>query len=665
MSTNHQSLVMEADRWTQVERLFGSAREVPPDERVEWLQEHCDEPAMREEVVSLLSAREQAPEFFEAAAREVVSPMLDEFGDGGESLDGTLDLAGQTIGGYRLVEEIGIGGMSVVYRAERVEADFEQTVAVKLLQRCLHVTDAADRFRAERQMLASIDHPSIAQLIDGGVTEGGRPYLVMEYVDGVPITTYAEEKGLDLPARLDLLGQVLDAVEAAHRQLVVHRDLKPSNVLVTETDDGPRVRLLDFGIAKLLDDSMPVTRPQTRTGQQLMTPAYAAPEQVAGDEITTATDVYQVGVLAYELLAATRPFDLTGKSLTEVERILLEDEPEKPSERAETKDAQLRGDLDTIVLKTLRKEPERRYRSVEALAADLERYQQGEPVEARPATLGYRAKKFVQRNRTVVGAAVLIFLLAIVYAVTVTMQANRLAEQRDRAQREAETTEEVKAYLVDLFRTGNPMESSAEDLSAETLLRRGIERADQLDDRPLVQAELLSSLGNAAGGFGQWNRANSLLRRSLALRRKHLDAPHPDLAATLYRIGDLLRKETDYGRALTFYDKALAMSRQLEDTTHRYEVLTGFAKSLAETGARDSAATLFERGMEIRRRTSEADSSANPSVKTRYARFLQDAGRYEEAKRTYKTALQSIKADTNAYPVGRRAVGPIATLLIS
>jgi serine/threonine-protein kinase len=469
---------MSSSRWDRIAQLYEEARALPAEERAAFLDAQGDEPKTREEVVSLLDAREQAGGFFDALAEEALPALQSDAEEADEAPSmAALDLEGRRLGPYRLDEEIGTGGMGVVYRAVRVAGDFEQTVAVKLLRPLLPAADAADRFRAERQVLARLDHPNIARLIDGGVTERGRPYLVMEHVDGVPLTAYAERHDLNLEARLDLLQQVLGAVRAAHRQLVVHRDLKPSNVLVTEVDGAPRVKLLDFGIAKLLDDALPVARLQTRTGQRLMTPAYAAPEQVSGDEITTATDVYQLGVLAYELLAGTRPFDLAEKSLTEVERILLDEEPAPPSDVAGTGAGDLRGDLDTIVLTALRKEPDRRYGSVEALAADLERYRAGEPVEARPATLGYRAKKFVSRNRTAVGAGVLVLLLGVAYAVTVTVQANRLAAQRDRAQREAETTKEVKSYLVGLFRAGNPMASGEEEPSAEDLLQRGIEQA--------------------------------------------------------------------------------------------------------------------------------------------------------------------------------------------
>lgn len=647
---------MDANRWTLIKELYERALDLSPDERSTFLHNRCEDVGVREEVASLLAAREEAPGFFDAAAREVVDPALDAIGNGGTKSGEAPDLAGQTVEGYRLTEEIGVGGMSVVYRAERIEADFEQTVAVKFLQRRLHATEAASRFRAERQVLARLDHPNIARLIDGGVADGGRPYLVMEHVEGMPITEYAEAHDLDLDERLDLLRQVFDVVEAAHRQLVVHRDVKPSNVLVAETEDGPLVKLLDFGIAKLLDDSMSVTRVQTRTGQQLMTPAYAAPEQVSGDEVTTATDVYQLGVLAYELLSGARPFDLTDKSLTEIERILLEETPKKPSERGGAEAVQLRGDLDTIVLNALRKEAERRYSSVEALASDLKRYRRGEPIDARPATFGYRAKKFVHRNRTTVAAGVVILLLGVAYAVTVTIQADRLAEQRDRAQREAETTETVTTYLVNLFQAGNPVASSANDLSAEDLVERGVDRAEQLSNRPRVQGEMLSALGQAAKGLGQWNRADSLLQRSLTLRREHRETPHADLVASLFQLGSLHREETDYGRALRFYEDALALSRQLGEKQYRLDLLAGLAESLAETGSPDSAVVLKRREIERRLRGGGEDDPGVVIARMELARILQADGRHAEAKILFNKGLKQIRTDTSAYSLTRRAV---------
>jgi len=303
-----------------------------------------------------------------------------------------------------------------------------------------------------------------------------------------------------------------------------------------------------------------------------MTPAYAAPEQVKGDEIGAATDVYQLGVLIYEVLTGTRPFDLEDKSFTEVERILMEEAPPAPSEQrlndTEVEAGELRGDLDTIVLKALRKEPERRYRSVEALGADLRRYRGREPIEARPATFAYRTRKFVNRNQVTVGAGLMIALLVMTYAATVTVQADRLAEQRDRARTEAETARQVSGVLVDLFRNANPYENT-DTLTARSLLRRGERRMSRLQDRPAVQAKLLGAMGRAYRGLGNYGRADSLLQRALSLRSRLYEAPHPELAKSLYHLGRIQHEQRRYALAESLHTEALAMRRRMYDAPHR------------------------------------------------------------------------------------------------
>jgi serine/threonine-protein kinase len=641
----------------QVSTLYEKARAVPAAEQAWVLEAHCDDPAVREEVASLLDARAEAPAFFETLANKAVAPILDELSAERREADAAPDLTGQQVGPYRLVEEIGVGGMGIVYRARRADGRFEQTVAVKLLRRRLHPEEATARFQTERQVLASLDHPHIADLIDGGVVggsaeEGGRPYLVMEHVDGTPITDYADQNDLDLDARLDLLGQVFDAVAAAHRQLVVHRDLKPSNVLVMETDEGrPQVKLLDFGIAKLLGESLPVTRPQTRTGMHLMTPAYAAPEQVSGSEVTTSTDVYQLGVLTYELLAGTRPFDLSGASASEAERIVLEEDPPVPSERSAERavwqDAgggiaasALRGDVDTIVLKALRKEPEQRYPSVEEMATDVERFRAGKPIAARRATLGYRAWKFVRRNRTVVGAGLLVVLLGIAYAVTVTVQAHRLTEQRNRARTEAQTAEQVSSYLVDLFRSSDPYEAP-DTVTARTLLRRGARRVARLQGQPAVQAQMLEAMGRAHRGRANYATADSLLRRARTLQARLYDRPDPELATTVQHLGAVQISRGRYAAAESLSRNALEMRRQLHEPPHPRiaESLHYLALAKGEQGAPARADSLYRMALAMRRATTEEPGLKVASTLNNLGVSLMSQGKYAAADSLYRQAL--------------------------
>jgi serine/threonine-protein kinase len=641
---------MDADRWSRARRLLNDLLDADPDDPSAWLETRCgDEPALRAEVESLFRAYEEGVLSGDDAAGDW---MAEENGLGRPG--DAPPAQGQQVGAYRLVEEVGVGGMSVVYRAERADAAYERDVAVKLLQRRLHSGDAEQRVRAERQVLASLDHPGIAELLDGGVTEGGRPYLVMELVDGTPITDYAEQKDLGLDARLDLLEQVLEAVEAAHRQLVVHRDLKPSNVLVTETDDGtPQVKLLDFGIAKLLDDSMPVTRPQTETGHHLMTPAYAAPEQVAGGEIATTTDVYQLGVLAYELLAGQRPFDLSGVSMTEVERIIREEEPAPPSDTATTADDPrrwadaLRGDLDVIVQTALRKEPGRRYRSVEALRADLQRWRRGEPIEARPATLGYRARKFVGRNRGGVGVAAAFLLLVVGAGTLLVQQRNRAQRNAERARQEAETAEQVSGFLVDLMRSSDPYgptRRSDSTLRVKTVLDRGERRIDDLSDQPSVQAELRHVIGTTYERLGLFDDARRLLASAAEQRRRIHDGPDSTLAASLQLLGEVNQEMGNVETADSLFREALAMRRTVLGPDH-----PSVAISLSSLGSMlwynkgnyAAADSFLHEALRIRK---AAFDSARQSLGTSYnnlANLYHRRGQYDQAAHYYRQAIDT------------------------
>lgn len=632
---------MTSDSWTRAKRLLSALLEADPEDPEAWLKAHTDDPELRSEVRSLFSARTDG--FLEESALsdwlgdvsvETISPLPSPPPD-----------KGKTIGDYRLIEEIGLGGMSVVYRAERIGADFEQTVAVKLLQRRLHTDDADQRFRAERQLLARLDHPHIAALVDGGVTEGGRPYLVMEFVDGTPITTYAHENELDLPARLDLLSQVLDAVQAAHRQLVVHRDLKPSNVMVTELDGRPHVKLLDFGIAKLLDESAPVTRPLTRTGHALLTPSYAAPEQIVGDDITTATDVYQVAVLAYELMTGHRPLEVADERPSAVERILTEEDPVPPSERTEgslLSPESIRGDLDRIILKALRKDPERRYRSMEALIADLDRYRSGQPITARPATLSYRAKKFLDRNRTGVGVAAFLTLLVAGFIGVLVWQQQKTAQQRDRARREAKTAEQVSTYLTTLFERADPHLSQGDTVTARELLREGMNRIDNLDGQPLVQAELLYVLGRTRRRIGLYDSTRALLHRALEIRRQELGQQHPKTAELLKELALWTRDaEGDYAEAESLFTKEISIRRATQGPRHESvaEALKNLVYLQRHQEKLEEARASIQKALSIQRAKHGNEHMSVAESLYNLAAILLDENRYEKAEQIQRKSL--------------------------
>ncbi|MEL6443338.1 MAG: serine/threonine-protein kinase [Bacteroidota bacterium] len=525
-------------RWHQIEAVFEQALERPSDEREAYLDTACEEDAaLRQEVESLLAAHDKATGYFGRLADEVVQPAFQEAGG--------LP-AGTFVGPYEIVQLVGRGGMGEVYEARRGDGTYEQTVALKLVPRSGSAA-VLRRFEAERQILAGLDHPHIARLLDGGLSGEGRPYFAMEFVRGLPITTYCDRHRLGIDARLRLFRTVCDAVQHAHRRLVVHRDLKPSNILVAETEAGePIVKLLDFGIAKLLDVGPDVSVLETQTGLRLMTPEYAAPEQVRGDAITTAADVYALGVLLYELLTGHRPYRLAERLPHEIERVILEDDPVRPStaitevetrptragtetrspatvsEARSTEAGRLRrrlvGDLDRICLMALRKEPDRRYGSATDLAEDVRRHLDGLPVAAQPDTLGYRARKFVRRNRVGVGALAAVVLALLVGLGAALWQARIAAAERDRAQLEAETSQQVTDFFVRLLEAEDPRSAQGDTVTVRQVLDAGVERiATDLADQPGVQARLYLTTGEVYRSLGDMDRARDLLERGLSL----------------------------------------------------------------------------------------------------------------------------------------------------
>ena len=478
---------MTPERWQQVRGIYEQAAALGVRDRVQFLEDACASDAeLRREVESLLGYESRAGSLF------LKIPAADLLGGAAAEVPMPSRL-GRRIGVYQILEEIGQGGMGEVYRAARVDGQYEKQVAIKLVRSGYDSSLILERFRYERQILASLDHPNIARLLDGGTSEEGIPYLVMELIEGLPIDEYCDEHDVGMADRLRLFLPVCSAVQYAHQRLVVHRDLKPSNILVT-AEGVPK--LLDFGIAKILD---PSAGPET-TLLRPMTPEYASPEQIRGEPITTVSDVYSLGVVLYRLLVGRSPYPVDGRNPSELARAISEVEPQRPSmatsmpalrksQKARNPRAShdpearlrrlLKGDLDNIVLKALRKEPARRYPSVDKLEEDIRRYQQGLPVLAAPDSLLYRARKFVHRNRVGVTAAALV-LLAIVSAAVVSVRQARIAEQqRQRAEKRFEDVRKLANSLI--FEIHDSIETlPGATPSRRLLLNRAVEYLDHL-----------------------------------------------------------------------------------------------------------------------------------------------------------------------------------------
>ncbi len=562
--------VPDTARYARVKALFLDALDQPSTARATWLAAACDDPALRDEVATLLAAHDDA----EGSGR-LDRPLFDR--PTADPADARDYWAGRMVGPWRLAERLGAGGMGTVYRAERADGTYERTVAVKLLRPGNDIEALAGRLRAERRLLARLEHPLIARLYDGGVTEDGLPYLAMELVHGEPVTAYAEARGLGVEARLRLFRQVCEAVAYAHRALVVHRDLKPSNVLVTEEDGRPNVKLLDFGIAKLLDARGEDTSRDFTPTTAALTPAYAAPEQVRGRPATTATDVYSLGVLLYELLVGQRPYDLAGQSPAEVERLVCEAEPERPSVAAAS--PRLRGDLDTIVMKALAKEPDRRYPTADALSEDLRRYLDGLPVRARPATAGYRMGKFVRRHRVSVAAAGTVLLALVGGLGTALWQAHEAHEAAALAGRRFDTAREAaRALIFDVHDAVETLPGSTP--VREVIVSRALDYLDRLtleagDDATLRLdlAQAYLRVGNVQGNpnnsnLGRLQDALTSYRRGLALLPARTPVDSLGLAVThlravlLEKLGDVYAHLGRPDSALAHFDRARALFRQ-------------------------------------------------------------------------------------------------------
>ena len=670
------------DDLREIEEIYHEALAQPVEVRAAWLRERCAQhPEVLRRVAVLLRYGED-DESWHSLAWAVRHELAGALGDTAPDL-----AEGVRIGPYRTIEELGRGGMGRVFLAER--EDVGKRVAIKVVHGALASPDRLRRFRTEQRVLAGLEHAGIVPLIDVGVTDEGLPFFVMERVDGLPITQWIERTDASLEERLALLLEVCDAVQYAHRNLVVHRDIKPSNVLVT-TDGRPK--LLDFGVAKLMDEHKSETATETR----VFTLAYAAPEQLTGAPVTTTTDVYQLGALLYEMLAGTPPFDVSALAPADAFRIITTTEPRPPSRvpadgsingpaprsasPPERVKRRARGDVDRIVLKCLAKEPAHRYASVEALAGDIRRFLDGHPIVAQPAGALYRARKFVRRHRVLSAAC----LVGVLYAGTVTVQNRAITRASTRAEREAATARRVSDFLVSLFSRADPREAAADTLSPLQLVETAAEQvredlaldpeirasmqealgrvylelgrytsADSLlteavdvrrtigGDHDLETARALNYLGEVAWAKGEMDRADSLNERVLAVRAQALGTQHEDYFQTLQNQGTVRYAQGRYTEAEQILTEAAAIARAIHDGPHEdlSMVLNNLANAIAASGRHEEAGQVMREALEVDRALYGGD---HPDIALRLdnlAFMAHESEDYEEALRLGREAL--------------------------
>lgn len=660
---------MTPERWRELQRILDAVLDLPVAERAAFMQQQCPDPESRRELQRLVDAAESVLTAFDRP------PVL---------LTTEKPADPNKLGSYRLMDRLGRGGMGTVFVARRDDDVHHRSVAVKLMQVGLESDEMLRRFRREREILAGLQHPNIASLLDGGTAEDGRPYLVMELVEGgVPVDQYCAEQALDIPQRLRIFQKICGAVHFAHQQLIVHRDLKPGNILVTPQGEP---KLLDFGIAKLLStEDFPLTVVTTMPGRSPMTPSWASPEQMRGERISTASDTYSLGILLYRLLCGHHPYSLDGCSYAEAIRIVCEEEAPPPSTRLlelteplaghRQLARQLSGDLDDIVLKALRKDARQRYSSAEQLAEDIERHLTGLPVEARKGTFTYRAGKFIRRHRVGVASAATAFVLLLVFIGALLVQQRQVIAQRDRY-------ELIAQFLIELFENPNPKQSRDPNLSARDLLERGARNLEeQLSGQPDIQADMHSVIGRSYHGMGRHRESEEQLLKSLELRRAFYPADHPLIAESLqrlaqvtsdngdyvvaeaycrealairqqtytpphaeitdsrYRLAWILERRGDYDAAAASYQEALDAARQLEEPELLASILTSFGILRRLTAELEGSEELLDEALALRRDLFGEHHALTLDTQNSLALLYESQGRFEEAEEAFRQGL--------------------------
>ncbi len=648
---NSKTIEFDTGRWSRVEELFSQAFDLPGARRAAFLQAECgDDSELLEYLLALLGAESG----IDATIEGTIAAAIDAtFGE-----RPTDELEGEMIGPYRVERLLGSGGMGMVYLARRADEQFDQQVAIKLGRHRLVDPQTELRLKNERQILADLDHPNIAKLFDGGTTPEGVPYLVMEYIDGIRLDEYCDRHRLSISERLRLFQTICAAVHYAHQNLIVHRDIKPSNILVT--DDGVP-KLLDFGIAKLVDTQGTATDGLTREGAVVLTPENAAPEQILGKGVTTATDTYGLGLLLYYILSGVRPLNLTDTAPHEFARLVCSENPAKPSAKlseaggtpseiesiAEARNTtfdrlqrSLRGDVDTIVLKAIRKEPERRYRSVSALADDIGLYLRSMPIAARSDSWRYRTGKFVRRHYASVAASAAALVVLIGFSVVVSMQNQRIIEERD-------TARAASAYLEAIFMTPDPAQARGANVTAKEILDAGASRIrTDLDSSPEIRSTLMGTIGRVYFNLGEFEPAADMLEEALSLRIEVFGADDPMTAAAQNDLAEALIQQAAYPEARELLEAGLATYR-----AHLPEIsaeignnLMNLAELQVKIGAIDEATALADQSSRIFEALGAGWETHLAETYSIRARVLQMRGDLDAAEALIEEAISLVEA---------------------
>ncbi len=644
--------MVKPEHWDRIKEIVGEALERPASQRTAFVNEACSqEPAIRAEVESLLSAHAEAGKLSEAA---LVSELL---GEPAES---------QSIGPYRLVRKLGEGGMGQVWHAEQT-FPVKRQVALKLIRGGMLHSVVLQRFQSERQALAIMDHPAIAKVFDAGATASGQPYFVMEYVEGLPITEYCDQKKLSIKERLGLFIQVCAGIQHAHQKAIIHRDIKPANILVVEVDGKPRPRIIDFGLAKTVAPAGDGETLFTQAGAFLGTPGYTSPEQTDPEvqDIDTRADVYSLGVVLYELLTGALPFDsqqLRKQPLDRVLKLLREEEPPSPSTKVSTDgkssegraevrgvDSQglvslLRGDLDWITMKALERERDRRYGSPHELASDLERYLENRTVLARPASAGYRLQKYIRRNRVGVAVASAAFVLAVAFVVMQGIQLRRITRERDRANR-------ITAFMTSMFKVSDPSEARGNSITAREILDKSSKEIETgLSNDPELQSQLMATMGQVYITLGLFQRGKPLLEKAVATGHRVEKTPSRSTLHAMGLLSFLLLRQGQYAEAEKLLRETVEGDRRVigPENPDTLSATRYLAATLETEGQYAEADKVQRAALETARRALGPEHWETLLSMNVMANILDDEKRLAEAEQMYRETLE----------IQKRTLGP-------
>lgn len=658
---------MDAQRWAMIESVYHAVLAKDPGERSSYLNEACaEDKALRREVESLLAyADVQLANQLEAGE---VAKMWEKIAGGRLSSTAAAEIdpgehLPDDIGPYHLVELVGRGGMGDVWVAEQ-KSPVRRRVALKLIKAGMDTREVVARFESERQALALMEHPAIAKVFDAGSTPQGRPYFVMEYVSGMPITAYCDKHRLTTHQRLELFIHVCEGVQHAHQKAIIHRDLKPSNILVTEVDGKPVPKIIDFGVAKAISQRLTAETLFTRVGMMLGTPEYMSPEQAdsAGQDVDTRTDVYSLGAVLYELLVGALPLELGKLSFDEMLRRLREDDALRPSTKLRTLREQsaataqnrrtepkalvrqLRGDLDAITLKALEKDRARRYGTPSELAADIGRYLRHEPVTAHAPSVAYRARKYIRRHRVGVGVAAGLILLLGSFAIVQAVALRRITRERDRADR-------VTTFMTGMFKVSDPSEARGNKVTAREILDKASKDINTgLSNDPELQAQMMHVMGTVYFNLGSYSRAESLLRRAVEIRQRLLGPEHLDTLKSKRVLASTLEGQARYPESEKLYRETLDIQRRLlgPEYPDNLSLTNNLAGVLADEGHLGEAEKLFRANFNVESRVLGPEDPETLRSADNLVFAMDQDGRYAEAE----------KLERHTFEIKRRVMGP-------